>query len=386
MKTFLRVLGFTALWILVGVLLEGQQVPTYINGTPPPYVFAGAGVSQSGQTFTFSGGGSFTAAGDLSGTSSSQTVIGLNGTLLSGLASGFLFNTTATGVPSTVGATGSGNVVRATSATLVTPTLGAASATSLTLTNALTPANGGSGATTCALPFGGPALTCYGVIENYLATGSTASFFNGIYNSSTIAECGSHGTDVATAASATLAQSMKFVSGGGANDCAGYSIANRYWSTRLAAQGLWAYTAAADYGANSSCLWWGWSSGTQAQVSSGGATPNYVMVAISYCQATDVSGYFQCVSGNAGSVTRTPIGTAAPSTNPVIAQIVNNGVSGVTCSVTYNGNTYTATNATAVSTSAAMTWIEGNVASGSTAVNLFVVGNYTFSPVVATPF
>jgi len=69
-------------------------------------------------------GGSFTAAGDLSGTSSSQTVIGINGTLLSGLSSGFLFNTTGTGVPSTVGSTGTGSVVRATSPTLVTPALG----------------------------------------------------------------------------------------------------------------------------------------------------------------------------------------------------------------------------------------------------------------------
>lgn len=34
------------------------QVPsTSINGTPPPYVFNGSGVSQAGQTFTFSGGG-----------------------------------------------------------------------------------------------------------------------------------------------------------------------------------------------------------------------------------------------------------------------------------------------------------------------------------------
>lgn len=36
----------------------GAQVPsTSINGTPPPYVFNGLGVSQVGQTFTFSGGG-----------------------------------------------------------------------------------------------------------------------------------------------------------------------------------------------------------------------------------------------------------------------------------------------------------------------------------------
>ena len=37
------------------------QTPTpTINGTPPPFVFTGAGVSQTGQTFTFSSGGSMT--------------------------------------------------------------------------------------------------------------------------------------------------------------------------------------------------------------------------------------------------------------------------------------------------------------------------------------
>src|SRR5208337_2640738 len=48
----------------------------------------------------FTAGGSFTASGDLSGTSSSQTVIGINNTLLSGLATGILKITTGTGVPS----------------------------------------------------------------------------------------------------------------------------------------------------------------------------------------------------------------------------------------------------------------------------------------------
>lgn len=48
----------------------------------------------------FGGGGSFTAAGDLSGSNTSQTVIGINGVLLSGLSTGLLKNTTATGLPS----------------------------------------------------------------------------------------------------------------------------------------------------------------------------------------------------------------------------------------------------------------------------------------------
>jgi hypothetical protein len=42
------------------------QTPTpTINGTPPPFVFTGAGVSQTGQTFTFGGG---SGGGNLSGT------------------------------------------------------------------------------------------------------------------------------------------------------------------------------------------------------------------------------------------------------------------------------------------------------------------------------
>jgi hypothetical protein len=42
----------------------------------------------------------FSAGGDLSGTSTSQTVVGINGTALSGLATGLLKNTHTTGVPS----------------------------------------------------------------------------------------------------------------------------------------------------------------------------------------------------------------------------------------------------------------------------------------------
>lgn len=47
-----------------------------------------------------SGGGGFTAGGDLSGSSSSQTVIGINGVTLSGLATGLLKIATGTGAPS----------------------------------------------------------------------------------------------------------------------------------------------------------------------------------------------------------------------------------------------------------------------------------------------
>lgn len=80
------------------------------------------------------GGGGFTAGGDLSGSSTSQTVIGINNTNLAALASGFLFNTTATGVPVVVGFTGTGSVVRATSPSLVSPALG--TPTAINLSNA----------------------------------------------------------------------------------------------------------------------------------------------------------------------------------------------------------------------------------------------------------
>lgn len=67
------------------------------------------------------------------------TVVALNGTNLAGLASGFLFNTTTTGVPSTVGSSGTGNVCRVTSCTMVTPALG--TPTSVNLANATFPAS-----------------------------------------------------------------------------------------------------------------------------------------------------------------------------------------------------------------------------------------------------
>ena len=92
-------------------------------------------VNGGAETCLATGGGTFSAlTGDATSTSTggATTVLGLNGTLLSGLATGILKVTTGTGVPSSVATTGSGNVVLATSPTLVTPALGTPSAVVLT--------------------------------------------------------------------------------------------------------------------------------------------------------------------------------------------------------------------------------------------------------------
>lgn len=64
-KLFLLLATLSIFWTA-----SAQQPATYINGTPPPFIFTGGGVSQNGQTFTFSngGGGSVTSfsAGTLS--------------------------------------------------------------------------------------------------------------------------------------------------------------------------------------------------------------------------------------------------------------------------------------------------------------------------------
>lgn len=77
------------------------------------------------------------------------------------------------------GVTGSGAIVLATSPTLVTPTLGAAAATSLTLTSALTEANGGTGESTYTngqLLIGNAAS---GLTKATLTAGANASVTNG---------------------------------------------------------------------------------------------------------------------------------------------------------------------------------------------------------------
>jgi len=67
--------------------LNAVQSINYIAG---PITFTGTGVSQVGNTFTFTVGGTFTAAGDLSGTSTSQEVVGLLSKPLPSLSAGYL--------------------------------------------------------------------------------------------------------------------------------------------------------------------------------------------------------------------------------------------------------------------------------------------------------
>jgi hypothetical protein len=51
---------------------DAQSPSTSINGVPPPYVFNGPGVSQSGSVFTFSGAGPSTATNLFGGTAGAQ--------------------------------------------------------------------------------------------------------------------------------------------------------------------------------------------------------------------------------------------------------------------------------------------------------------------------
>ena len=111
---------------------------------------AGTGLTITGTTMTASAGTDLSAEPFVTTTASAnlsaETNLGL-------LATGFLFGTVAAGVStiSSIGSTGTGNVVLATSPTLVTPILGAASATSLTLTTDLAVADGGTGVSTFAV-------------------------------------------------------------------------------------------------------------------------------------------------------------------------------------------------------------------------------------------
>lgn len=88
-KLFLLLTFLSIIWTAASA-----QTPTpTINGTPPPFTFTGAGVSQTGQTFTFSGGGGVSLIA--SGTSTMGT-----GAISSGTCA-TVVTTAATGVATT---------------------------------------------------------------------------------------------------------------------------------------------------------------------------------------------------------------------------------------------------------------------------------------------
>lgn len=116
-KIMKKFLGLLALAMSVPLI---AQTPVYQNiiftgfapsgscapGSPAQIVIS-TGLIYTCQSGTWAevsggGGGGFTAGGDLTGSSTDQTVVGINGTNLAGLASGFLLNTTGTGVPISV--------------------------------------------------------------------------------------------------------------------------------------------------------------------------------------------------------------------------------------------------------------------------------------------
>jgi len=102
--------------------------------------------------------------------------------------------------------TGTGSLVFANSPTLVTPTLGAASATSLSLTNALSVANGGTGRTTV-----GPANTFVGVnsggtaFENKTLASGTGISISDVAGTVTITNTGGGGAGGGGSASGAVA-------------------------------------------------------------------------------------------------------------------------------------------------------------------------------------
>lgn len=182
--------GLTSAARLVDVVTNPTILipPTGTSGHTVPFLdgnntfsgtnnFSGAIVDTSGSitatTFKVAGATSgttsivaaSTASGSLTVPSATDTLVGkattdtlTNKTLTAPVLSGTVTGTyTLGGTPSIAAtavtpSTGSGNNVLATSPTLVTPVLGAASATSLSLSTALSGANGGTGMTTYLVP------------------------------------------------------------------------------------------------------------------------------------------------------------------------------------------------------------------------------------------
>ena len=103
---------------------------TPISYTPPAfslYCYNGTGwVPWTSAVCAPGGTGTFNAlTGDATSTATggATTVVGINGILLSSLATGPLCNTTTTGVPSACGVTGTGNVAQAAGASLTNPSI-----------------------------------------------------------------------------------------------------------------------------------------------------------------------------------------------------------------------------------------------------------------------
>ena len=120
----------------VGVFASGTTMEGAGPGTVNQLFVSGGASGDPGYVTTLPTAATPAYTGDITCVAGtvSCTVTKIENVALAGLATGPLCNTTGTGVPSACGVTGTGNVVQASSPTLVTPALGTPSA--IVLTNA----------------------------------------------------------------------------------------------------------------------------------------------------------------------------------------------------------------------------------------------------------